>query len=66
MSLSASQFLGQAPNAAKTEDLQALQKRRDQLEEEVTRLKDENEAQSGRIQQLERTVRILQTRLGNK
>ncbi len=62
----ASRFLGQSVNAAPTEDLDALQKRRDQLEEEVKRLKDENDAQAGRIQQLERTVRILQTRLGNK
>jgi proteasome lid subunit RPN8/RPN11 len=62
----ASRFLGQAPSAAPPEDLGALQKRRDQLEEEVKRLKDENETQAGRIQQLERTVRILQTRLGNK
>lgn len=62
----ASRFLGRpvATPAANSEDLTALQQRRDQLEAEVRRLRQENNVQSARIQQLERTLLILQTRLG--
>jgi predicted nucleic acid-binding Zn-ribbon protein len=41
-----------------------LQNRRAELEAEVRRLQKENQAQTERIQQLERTLRILETRLG--
>jgi hypothetical protein len=61
----ASRFLGRpAPAPVKPEDLTALQQGRDELEAEVRRLRQENSTQSARIQQLERTLRILQTRLG--
>jgi hypothetical protein len=63
----ASRFLGQPPPAkAPAEDVQALEQKRDELQAEVERLRKENSAQNTRLQQLERTVRILQTRLGNK
>jgi ubiquinone biosynthesis protein UbiJ len=55
-----------ATSAAKTENSQALEQRRAELEQEVQRLKDQNAQQNARIQQLERTLRILQTRLGQK
>jgi len=61
----ASRFLGRAP--AKQEqggELDALKARRDELEAEVARLRRENGQQVQRIQQLDRTMRILQTRLG--
>jgi hypothetical protein len=64
-----SRFLGRAPEvaaaaAANVKDLADLEKRRTELEAEIGRLRRENQAQSERIQQLERTLRILQTRLG--
>jgi len=64
-----SRFLGRAPEvaaaaAANVKDLADLEKRRTELEAEIARLRRENQAQSERIQQLERTLRILQTRLG--
>ena len=61
----ASRFLGRPlPVGAKSEDLTELQRRRDELEAEVRRLRQDNGAEAARIQQLERTLRILQTRLG--
>jgi hypothetical protein len=64
----ASQFLGPPPAKEKDNDadLAALENRRRQLEGEIARLRDQNSEQAGRIQQLERTLRILQTRLGDK
>jgi hypothetical protein len=64
-----SRFLGRAPEApaaaaAKAQDLSDLEKRRDELQAEVERLRRENQSQTGKIQQLERTLRILQSRLG--
>jgi len=64
-----SRFLGRPPEvagtvAAKTQDLADLEKRRTELEGEIARLRRENLSQTARIQQLERTLRILQTRLG--
>jgi hypothetical protein len=50
----------------KSADSKALEQRRAELEQEVQRLKDQNAQQNARIQQLERTLRILQTRLGQK
>ena len=61
----ASRFLGPAPPKANDDELKALQQRKDELEAEVARLKQSNDDQAQRIQQLERTLKILQTRQGN-
>jgi hypothetical protein len=61
----ASRFLGPAPSQGNTEELKELQQRRDELQTEVDRLKQSNDQQAQRIQQLERTLKILQTRPGN-
>jgi len=61
----ASRFLGPPPAQANTEELKTLQQKRDDLEAEVSRLKQSNDQQAQRIQQLERTLKILQTRQGN-
>jgi hypothetical protein len=47
-----------------TSELAAIKAKRDELEAEVERLRTENGKQTERIQQLERTLRILQARLG--
>lgn len=62
----ASRFLGQPPVRSDPEELRTLENRRAELEAEIARLQSENAAQANRIQQLERTLRILQTRLGSK
>lgn len=61
----ASRFLGRPPGDGQqnSTDL-AEQKRRDELEAEVRRLRQENQVQAEKIQQLERTLRVLETRLG--
>ncbi len=67
----ASRFLGRPPvvapvagvPAAVSPDVAELQKRRDELEAEVQRLRRENGVQADKIQQLERTLRVLETRL---
>jgi proteasome lid subunit RPN8/RPN11 len=61
----ASRFLGPPPVKANDDELKTLQQRRDDLETEVARLKQLNSQQAERIQQLERTLKILQTRQGN-
>ena len=61
----ASRFLGPAPSQGNAEELKTLQQRRDELQAEVDRLKQSNDQQAQRIQQLERTLKILQTRPGN-
>jgi hypothetical protein len=61
-----SRFLGSAPSEVKADEVQALEQRRDLMEQEVQRLREQNAQQNIRIQQLERTVQILQTRLGQK
>ena len=61
----ASRFLGPPPSAGNADQLKALEQRRDELDAEVTRLKQSNDQQAQRIQQLERTLKILQTRPGN-
>jgi len=61
----ASRFLGPAPPKANEDELKTLQQRRDELQAEVDRLKQSNNQQAERIQQLERTLKILQTRQGN-
>lgn len=60
----ASRFLGPPPAKDNAEELKTLQQRRDELEAEVARLKQSNDQQAQRIQQLERTLKILQTRPG--
>jgi proteasome lid subunit RPN8/RPN11 len=61
----ASRFLGRAPAApASSQELVDLQRRRDALEAEVAKLRRENDTQAAKIQQLERTLRVLQVRLG--
>lgn len=60
----ASRFLGPPPSKGNTEELKALEQRRDELEAEIARLKQSNDQQAQRIQQLERTLKILQTRPG--
>ena len=59
-----SRFLGPPPAKADAGELSAIQQSRDEMEAEVARLRQQNGAQAARIQQLERTLRILQTRLG--
>jgi hypothetical protein len=67
----ASRYLGRPPEVAPglpgsqgSQDLADLQKRRDELEAEVQRLQQQNSAQAARIQQLDRLLRVLQSRLG--
>jgi proteasome lid subunit RPN8/RPN11 len=60
----ASRFLGPPPSKGNAEEVKTLQQRRDELEAEVARLKQSNDQQAQRIQQLERTLKILQTRPG--
>lgn len=60
-----SRFLGRPPVAATpAADIQVLEDRRKALETEVEQLKAQNAALNDRIQQLERTQRILEIRLG--
>jgi proteasome lid subunit RPN8/RPN11 len=61
----ASRFLGRSPSTpANNQELSDLQRRRDELELEVAKLRRENDDQAAKIQQLERTLRVLQARLG--
>jgi proteasome lid subunit RPN8/RPN11 len=61
----ASRYLGRPPETPQgSQELADLQKRRAQLEAEVQRLRQENNSQAARIQQLERLLRVLQSRLG--
>ena len=62
----ASRFLGQPPEnaSANADELTQLRQRRDQDVAEVARLRQANSAQAAKIQQLERTLQILKTRLG--
>lgn len=60
----ASRYLGRPPTKSDPDELAAVKQRRDELESEINRLRAENGQQLERIQQLERTLRILQARLG--
>jgi hypothetical protein len=62
----ASRFLGQAPVKIDLNELGDLKKRRDELEAEVQKLTRENRGQEEKIQQLQRTVQIMQARSANK
>lgn len=59
----ASRFLGAAVQAD-TNETDEVKVERDALQDEVTRLRQQSGQQAARIQQLERTLVILQTRLG--
>jgi proteasome lid subunit RPN8/RPN11 len=60
----ASRYLGQPPEKVTPAELKDLENKRDELQAEINRLQNTNAAQAARIQELERTVRILQNRLG--
>ncbi|HWD00132.1 MAG TPA: hypothetical protein VG456_25410, partial [Candidatus Sulfopaludibacter sp.] len=60
----ASRFLGAAPAQGDTNEAEELKVERDALQDEVTRLRLQSGQQAARIQQLERTLLILQSRLG--
>jgi len=60
----ASRFLGSAPAAADPNELDAIRLERDSLQDQIATLRAQNKQQADRIQQLERTLVILQTRLG--
>jgi JAB1/Mov34/MPN/PAD-1 ubiquitin protease len=62
----ASRFLGAAPAPAQGDanESDELKVERDALQDEVTRLRQQSGQQAARIQQLERTLLILQSRLG--
>jgi proteasome lid subunit RPN8/RPN11 len=61
-----SRFLGRPPVKVDANQLQDLQRQRDELQAEVDQLKQENGEQAARVQELERTLRIMQARLGAK
>jgi len=58
----ASRFLGQPPVKIDAGELTDLKKKREELEAEVARLTRENRGQEEKIQQLQRTVQIMQAR----
>ena len=60
----ASRFLGSAPVAGDPNELDAIRLERDSLQDQLAALRAQNQKQADRIQQLERTLVILQTRLG--
>lgn len=60
----ASRFVGQAPVRIDQNEMSDLKKKRDELEAEVERLTKENSQQEEKIQQLQRTLQIMQARLG--
>ena len=62
----ASRFLGQSPVKRDSTQLQDLERQRDELQAEVAKLKQANGAQAARVQELERTLRIMQARTGEK
>ena len=60
----ASRFLGTPPEGVDASEMDAIKVERDALQDEVTRLRGLTGQQAARIQQLERTLVILQSRLG--
>ena len=60
----ASRFLGTPPQGVDASEADAIKLERDALQDEVTRLRGQTSQQAARIQQLERTLVILQSRLG--
>jgi hypothetical protein len=61
----ASRFLGRAPETHEEAPVKALETKRDGLDAENNRLRQQNAAQAQRIQQLERIVKIMQARQGD-
>ncbi len=60
----ASRFMGRPPMNVDPNELQDLQSQRDEAQAEVEQLKQENDALAERVQELERTLRIMQARMG--
>jgi proteasome lid subunit RPN8/RPN11 len=60
----ASRFVGQAPVKIDQNEVSELRKKRAELEDEVERLKRANGQQNEKIQQLQRTLQIMQSRVG--
>jgi len=60
----ASRFLGSAPAVGDPNELDAIRLERDSLQDQLATLRAQNRQQADRIQQLERTLVILQSRLG--
>jgi hypothetical protein len=60
----ASRFLGQPPVKVDPNEMGDLKRKREELEAEVERLRRENRSQEEKIQQLQRTVQIMQMRSG--
>jgi hypothetical protein len=60
----ASRFVGQAPVKIDQNELVELKKKRAELEDQVERLRRVNGQQDEKIQQLQRTLQIMQSRLG--
>jgi len=61
----ASRFLGRTPVRIDQNELGDLKKKREELESEVQRLTRENREQQDKIEQLQRTVQIMQARSAN-
>ncbi len=57
-------FLGAAPVQSNAEEKAEAEKERGELQAEIDRLRNQNAGQAARIQELERTLTILQARLG--
>jgi hypothetical protein len=59
-----SRFLGKEPEVADGNEMDLLKVQRDALQDEVIRLREQNSQQTERIQQLERTLTVMRTRMG--
>ena len=59
-----SRFLGQPPEGADASEMGLVKVEKDALQDEVTRLREENTAQADHIKQLERTLTVMRTRMG--
>lgn len=59
-----SRFLGQPPEGADGSEMGLMKVEKDALQDEVTRLRQENTEQADRIKQLERTLTVMRTRMG--
>jgi hypothetical protein len=58
----ASRYLGRPVDRVNPNEVRDLQQQRDDLQQQVDKLTEENQTQSERIQELERTLRIMQAR----
>ena len=59
-----SRFVGQPPEGTDGSEMGLMKVEKDALQDEVTRLHEENSAQADRIKQLERTLTVMRTRMG--